>query len=107
MSDKHGLTLTKSATKHKVPCKTWSIKRKLGEFKEEFIKFRDNNTSKVKFNKCCEANGLEDCKVNADEADTSKKIEPNVGFCKCFVIAVLLSSNNFNNFFIIYFALFC
>ena len=97
----------KATAIHEVPGKNWSVKRKLHAFKKEFIKFRDGNASKVKFNEHCNANGLEDCKVNADEADTSKKIEPNVGFCKCFVIAVLLSSNNFNNFFIIYFALFC
>ena len=60
MSDKYGLALTKSTITHEVAGKNWSIKRKLGKFKKEFIKFRDDNASKVKFNSHCDANSLED-----------------------------------------------
>ena len=63
-----------------MPGKNWSVKRKLHAFKKEFIKFRDGNASKVKFNEWCDASSLKDYKVDIEEADTSKMIEPNVSF---------------------------
>ena len=41
----------------------YSIKRKRNEYKPEFIKQRDDNTSKIKFRKFCDKNNLEDCKI--------------------------------------------
>ena len=60
------------------------MKRKLGAFKKEFIKFRGSDASKVKFNEWCDASSLKDYKVDIEEVDTSKKIEPNVSFFQVF-----------------------
>ena len=57
------LILTKSMDKYKVPGKNWSIKRKLGKFKPEFIKFRHSNASRLELNKFCDKHGVEDQKV--------------------------------------------
>ena len=87
MNAEHGLILTKSTDEHKVPGKNWSIKRKLGEFKPEFIKFRHGNASRIELNKCCDKNGIRDQKVDTAEVEMSKKVEPNIGFlqvwCYC------------------------
>ena len=37
MNALHGLTLQKSTGNHKIPGKNWSVKRKLGVFKNDFI----------------------------------------------------------------------
>ena len=76
----HGLTLQKSTAKHKVPGKNYSVKRKLGVFKNEFIHWRNGNASKLQFNEWCSNNDLKDKKVDIEEVDTSKKILPNVDF---------------------------
>ena len=84
VSNKHRLTLIKSTTKHKALGKNWSIKRKLDAFKKDYVRFRDSNASKIKLNKHCDANGLEDHKVDVKKLDTSKKINPNDSFLQVF-----------------------
>ena len=46
--------------------------------KKEFMKFRGDNASKVKFNEWCDKNYLEDHTDDIKEVDTSKKIASNV-----------------------------
>ena len=74
MEKKDGLTLQKSSEKHKQERRKWPLKRKPGLCKEDFIKFRHGNSSKNKFNKYCDQNGLENHKVKIDEGDASKKL---------------------------------
>ena len=80
MCKTHRLTLTKHTATYQVAGKNWSAKRKLGIFKKEFIKHRNENTSKVKFNDYCNANGLEDYKVELKEVDILNKIKLNIFF---------------------------
>ena len=68
------MTLQKSARAHELPGKNYSIKRKIEEFKEEFITWRENNTSNVKFNKCYNMNNLKEEKVALEEVDSSAKV---------------------------------
>ena len=85
MCNRHGLTLTKPTATHKVAGKNLSIKRKLGVFEKEFTKHRDGNSSEVKFNQCCDTNGLRDCKVKLEEVGISNKIKPNVGHLQVLI----------------------
>ena len=78
----HGLTLQKSTVKHKTPGKNWSLKRKLGAFKNDFMFWINGNDSKLHFNEWCENNGLKEQKVYTEEVATSKKILPNVNYLK-------------------------
>ena len=56
------------------------MKRQKGVFNDLFIHFRDGNASKIKFNKWCDKEGLEDKhKWDIEEVDTSAKVKPNVG----------------------------
>ena len=84
MCNLRGLTLAKSTATHKVAGKNLSIKRKLGVFKKDSMKHRDSNSSEVKFNEHCSANGLENCKFKLEEVDIFNKIEPNVGHFQVF-----------------------
>ena len=88
MNKEYGVTLTKSASTHKVDGKNWSIKRKLGQFKEEFKKYRKGNASKLECNAYCDKHGLEDYKVELKEVDLSKKVEPNAGFLQVLCCCV-------------------
>ena len=50
MNALHGLTLQKSADKHKIPEKTWLLKIQLDMFKNDFMYWRNGNISKLYFN---------------------------------------------------------
>ena len=76
----HGLTLQKSADKHKIPGKNWSLKRQLGVFKNDFMHWRNGNASKLHFNEWCENNDLKENKVHVEKMDAPKKILPNVNY---------------------------
>ena len=67
MRKEHGLVLTKSTAICNVARKNWTIKRKKCMLKKEFAKHRDSNSSKVKYNQCCNTNGLEDYKVELEK----------------------------------------
>ena len=54
------LTLQKSADKHKIPGKNWSLKRKLLVFKNNFTHLRNGNTSKLHFNESYGNNDLKE-----------------------------------------------
>ena len=80
MNDEFSLTLSKSTDTHKVDGKNWSRKRKIGEFKEEFMVFRNGNASKIDYNDYCDRHGLKEHKVKLEEVDMSTKVEPDEGF---------------------------
>ena len=76
----HGLTLQKSADKHKIPGKNWSLKRQLGAFKKDFMCWRNGNATKLYFNEWRENSDLNEHKVWMEKVDTSKKILPNTEY---------------------------
>ena len=80
MNALHGLTLQKSADKHKIPVKNWSLKRQLGVFKKDFMCWINGNATKLHFNEWCENNDLNEHEVCMEKVDTSKKILPNVNY---------------------------
>ena len=76
----YGLTLQKSIGNHKILGKNWSVKRKLGVFKNNFMHWRNSNISKLNFNEWCDNNDFKDKKVDIEEMDTSKKILLNINY---------------------------
>ena len=99
MSKEHGLTLTKSTTTHEVAGRNLSAKRKKCIFKKEFAKFRHDNSHKVKFNQCYDANSLKDYKVELKKAGVSNKVELNVSYLQVFVDCGIDFEQQFQQFF--------
>ena len=77
MNAKYGLTLQKSATNHKQEGKNWSLKRKPGQYKDDFIHWRNGNASKSKCNAFCDKEKIPQIKVKMDKVNTSNKVKPN------------------------------
>ena len=70
IEDACGLSLQKSSKDHKVEGKSWSLKRKSGEFKDSFICWRNGNASKIKFNAFCDDHYIENKKVEIEEVES-------------------------------------
>ena len=83
------LTWQELSDKHKQEGKSWSLKRKPGVCKDDFITFRHRNTSKHKFNQCCDKYGLENHKVEIDEIDISYEKEPSKDILQVLMLITL------------------